>query len=1514
MVDLDFSKIRSFDGSQDNGFEELVCQLAHLNKPGNANYFVRKEGAGGDAGVECYWKLLDGSEHAWQAKYFPDRMEDVQWTQITKSVITALEKHPQLTKYYVCLPRDWTDSRKIGKAGKLVHSAWLKWEEHVAEWNLLADSKGMKVEFLYWCKHEISLMLQTDNPYYSGRALYWFNEPVIHPELLRRIALNSRETLGERFTPENHLDLPISNQFDGLGLNLGWYKHIKNNRSLILNQLKKLDVDLFGNRSLQKDEKCWTTLYKELERMENEYLALIEQGADYTQFEKLQSIYSAIEESLEACNSVISDNLEKEAQKDLIKQWREFDTKFYRIQHDLLQIRSFLFGPALQAMTNKAAVLIGEAGIGKSHLLCDIALKRLENNLPTLFLLGQRYSGGNPLNFILDQLDLRGSSYNQVLGALDAAGEARKSRTLIIIDAINEGRYKDEWIDHLSSLLSEISNYPHISIILSCRSTYVDFLLPDISEDRLTRVYHKGFRGFEHRAAMRYLVNQGISKPTVPITSPEFSNPLFLKTFCKALKLNGLSSFPKGVQGQSKLFEFYVDSVGKIVNRKKKYLSGQKIVHNALNDFVQQLYPDNLFGVAITEAIEKIDRYDTNPHLGDNLTTLLIDEGLLSLDIVSDHTNPRGKEIIRFTYERFSDHYIAQYLIDQIDKEDIESHFRDDGSIRKLIDKGPITSGIVEALGIGFPEKLNKEFIDFISEDSIDYEWLFSSSFSEVLQWRAKESFTDRTIELLNLIQGYGFYNEAIDKLLTLSTEPEHPWNADFLDANLKPMNLAERDAFWSTHIAISDREEDDGQAESVCRTLIDWSLFANLNEVETERLRLTAITLLWMTTTSNRKVRDQSTKSLARILSNSPQLISELIMNYSNLNDLYLVERLYSAIYGAVSNIKNENIIRDIALSVYENIFKDGKPIPHILLRDYARGILELAYSKDLLSTEINPDVFRPPYKSDWPIENPSKEEINRIVGDEFSSAIKSSVIGFLGDFGKYTMGCIHDWSPTPLSDSKPESSYEIHLKFAGTLSADLQRRYKSLLDKKMQKSRNEHFDLEEYLDSIKITSKSVEEDAGGNQEIDEWKVLKEEIMNSLEENDKEHFRWVSGLGIDDRPAKFSRKLAQRWVCKRAYELGWEKELFEDFERTYANNHDRSTATIERIGKKYQWIAFHEILARMSDNLFWVDRRYSDIDDSQFWGPWQNHLRDLDPTLWIRETNDSGWDEHKSSWWQPFTFPFVDDNLQQQKSWLWNKEIIPSFEELLERTNPIDNKKWTVLRGFSKWSKKPENDEDNLPSQDAWFRINSIVISKDDIDKVENELKGKSLCDPHISSPNSTGHQRYLKEYPWHPCYQEMNDWVEPDSPNYFNEAVNVKHLVPTNEYEWEASSTDKSLNNSISIYLPNKHLINELDLSLKQDEYGEWIDSKGNLAFIDPSIKELGPSYALIRSDLLNKWLEENNLQLLWLIGGEKQLYTSMANKFYGYLECSGIYTATDKGIDGSMWFVEEPGDNEE
>ncbi len=53
----------------------------------------------------------------------------------------------------------------------------------------------------------------------------------------------------------------------------------------------------------------------------------------------------------------------------------------------------------------------------------------------------------------------------------------------------------------------------------------------------------------------------------------------------------------------------------------------------------------------------------------------------------------------------------------------------------------------------------------------------------------------------------------------------------------------------------------------------------------------------------------------------------------------------------------------------------------------------------------------------------------------------------------------------------------------------------------------------------------------------------------------------------------------------------------------------------MERMGEKYQWIAYREFLARESDNLA-LRRRYPEKEDVQYEGTWQiGHGPDIDPS-----------------------------------------------------------------------------------------------------------------------------------------------------------------------------------------------------------------------------------------------------------------------------------------------------------
>ena len=213
-IDIDFTCIKPFKGDQRKGFEELCCQLYSLDPPELAARFIRKGGSG-DAGVECYWILNDGSEHGLQAKYFT-RFEDAHWGQVDDSVQTALLKHPRLTKYIICIPDNLRDRRATRKNGRKEKRQQKSWDEHVLKWIGWAHKKGMEVDFVLWNDFELTIRLTSADPQYSGRALHWFNKHILTPEWFRNKFEISRDDLHGRYTPECNVELSLMELFHAL--------------------------------------------------------------------------------------------------------------------------------------------------------------------------------------------------------------------------------------------------------------------------------------------------------------------------------------------------------------------------------------------------------------------------------------------------------------------------------------------------------------------------------------------------------------------------------------------------------------------------------------------------------------------------------------------------------------------------------------------------------------------------------------------------------------------------------------------------------------------------------------------------------------------------------------------------------------------------------------------------------------------------------------------------------------------------------------------------------------------------------------------------------------------------------------------------------------------------------------------------------------------------------------------------------------------------------------------------
>ena len=79
---------------------------------------------------------------------------------------------------------------------------------------------------------------------------------------------------------------------------------------------------------------------------------------------------------------------------------------------------------------------------------------------------------------ISQYIGLPGKTPEQILGALNAAGQSAGVRTLLCINAINEGVGSRYWRNQLANLSSKLKDYKYIACVISCRSEYFELAVP----------------------------------------------------------------------------------------------------------------------------------------------------------------------------------------------------------------------------------------------------------------------------------------------------------------------------------------------------------------------------------------------------------------------------------------------------------------------------------------------------------------------------------------------------------------------------------------------------------------------------------------------------------------------------------------------------------------------------------------------------------------------------------------------------------------------------------------------------------------------------------------------------------------------------------------------------------------------------------------------------------------------------------------------------------------------------
>ena len=1427
-MNVDWRSIRPLNGGREKGFEELCSQLARSEVADRAQ-FIRKGNP--DAGVECFAVFGDGSEWAWQAKYFLT-LSGSHWPQIDQSVRTAIRKHPRLTRYVVCLPIDLPDARVRGQ-----ESALAKWHAHAEKWAGWASERGMTVEFAYWGSSE--LLERLTRPENVGRVQFWFDATGFEDNWFARRLEEARRTAGPRYTPEVHVDLPIAGRFEAFGRTSRFFdRTIALIRGLAnewasacspgpsrLGMEGDPEVEA-GIREVADDavvQAGKVSIGKAIEEIVAAGDTMEVQPSGTLPFDGVAERVAVVEA---AVNSVERHLSTRQAEHRVISQYRyQFETfagKLRKVREQLVEAQCW----------GGAAVMIvrGQAGTGKTHLLCDVARRRLRERSPTVVLMGQSFtSDGAPWPQAAALLDVRDISAEDFVGALECSAQAAGVRALFLIDAINEGKGLSLWRTHLPGFLAHFARSGWVGVVLSVRSSY-DELIPEVVREDAVVATHRGFGERSYDAMRTFFTHYGLELPSTPLMTSEFGNPLFLKTLCLGLQGQGATQLQQGLQGITRIFDLYISSVDKRVASNLGLPPWKKTAERALRTLSEAFPTPSERWLAVDEAEELVNGLLPGRLYEESLYRALIVEGVLVQEASRVGRRRKGGESVFIAYDRLADHLVTEALLDaHFDTASSVSAFEPGGGLAEVAHGEYETRGILEALCIQLPERTGREVADLAPV--LAKAEGFERAFTQSLVWRDVGTFSERTCDLVRVRIGQTRRHRyaILGALLTLAATPEHPLNARFLDACLRQEEMAARDAWWSLYL--HHTTSGGGPAER----LRDWALAVSPTmQLNAGLVDLCAMTLAWMLATSNRTVRNGATTALVNLLTGRFEATVRLVEGFADVDDPYVIERVYAVAYGVATRSHDPAEVKVLAECVYVGVFGFGAPPANILLRDYARGVVERAL---YLGSTIDVDVIRirPPYDSAPPV-FPSEEDVEPLSPSPEHNPHRREG---------------NDWARSHIGHSVLEGG--LHRAIRETWGSS-----------------------GEWL-SLGLDQPPWQEPCG------------------------------PADGTTDRTSLpvLDRSHIERYVLRRVFEMGWTTERFGSFDLTWdVDGVGRSGK--ESIGRKYQWIAYREVLALIADHFQYREYPADVARGHRYAGPWQNWLRDIDPTLTGKLPVGRRWSYRQGNpgvWWTAGGYDGWEDS-DRLGDWVQRQDDLPNVEDLLMVQNPGERTKWLNGNSHFGWKQEPPVGRKlfEVERGEVAYWITAYLTRGEDAQAFVKWANLRPFVDAGIEDVAKV-YDVFVGEHGWAPAadYRQvpLGAWFEKARPSR-NSPVRLEAVAT--KYPFRAGGRDVSVSAEDWLQLPVQKIVRVEGLRWS-GQAADFLDPEGNRVAFDPSAHVAGPSALLLREEFVRELMNRQGLGMVWTVVCVKSVRLLDPAPGYPLLRISGAYRLSETGPVGFM-----------
>lgn len=1374
LPEIGFDKIRAVGGSQNLGFEQLAVQLFRLKY---GREFNRVGGKGGDSGVEAFWRRERYGTVGLQAKYVTSLAG--RKPQFDRSIKAALQNHPTLRSYIFVLPFD-----RHKKRPKDDFATWAKW---VAGWQKYAlEHHGRRDLLIKWCgAEEVRGMLLDLEA--RGLVDYYFGVLPFDPEELRAKFKAAVENLEDRYTEGINIETSAQQRIEAF---FGLESFQKEYWELANILRKKTTYFLSGSPDRPSRQ---TVLGKtaEMRRQWRRLLPRLKESAGIPSFAEFLDDLTSLGESMDALRLAIDEQYRAASPRQRA-QWVDWSRLSRLDVAD--EMRGALwtlvrFAKERMQWGKQRLLISGEAGTGKSHLLAQVGYELWKAGHPTVLLLGERIrTEDDPWKQAMTILGFEGSP-DTWLGLLDTLAEAAQKTGVILIDAINESEYCKLWRRETQGFADRVRNYPALKLVVTCRTDFARYCLPkslvEESDDSWAYLDHYGFDVDMVTAVEKYFAAYNVTSEMFPPIIEEFGLPLFLKIFCRTYEGRQVKACHLSLSRVLK------DHKKHVAQRIAQALACDEYdVHRAVSIVCDEMVKAGSKFIPMENVRDRINSLVQAPDATKSLFNHLRSNGLVRQVGLEDENLG-----VTFGFERLYDFHVGERMLEEyVDMEAVSGDFEKKGRLYGILaDEQRLwrNRGLVGSLSVIFPERFGVELIDLFRELPLEV-W---SGFCDSIRWRRAECITDRTEEILKSHR-VDTIPWLVKNFLDLAAVPDKRFNADYLHSKLSAMRFDKREIEWSLWIS------EDTFYDRWCslNRFVDWCSNVPSERLSKGQARLSATLLSWCFSSTHVPFRDKATAAAINVLHSHPEVVSLLLETFGQSDDPYIRERVYAVAAGVVMRCPDPVGVRGIAATVFQLFFNGGDVPPHILMRDYARCVMERAFVMGVLPQGVSPSDFRPPYRSTWPKIRTTDKDIEELARQDHAWALTSSMKleseGNYGDFGRYEFGSAISYF-----------------------------------------SRFKHNDTYPRDDSS-------------------WRYT------------------------------FDARVAKRYLFDRVRDLGWTPERLGKREKSlFADYSSRARPTVERVSKKYQWIALSEMLGYLSDH--YQPLRWSHTSEERSVEVWDLLRRDFDPSVSpVTETASARYAQETLPWWCHVEDPLKGPS--DESGWIFSEKV-PDILPMLQPVDAENDSSCLTLCGYYEWSDyaSVRQADDRAPYKHIALRVLSWIVPNAAKVRLRTELREKHLYGMGLMIP--TLHGCWIGEYPWAPACQHF-------SAQFTGLPKGISRVK-------RCTLTAGSIGQS-NFMAPAPQILALIGASWT----GEAADfavagfPTDRVVVTNPALHEgNGPEACLVGRPVMTKALAKNRLSLIWVVLGEKTMLGGDA--WLGSFEFTGVYWLERGRIKGGI-----------